>query len=116
MRYRDMMGLASIPGPLFLCRGPGPSEAISCAATLTAPTPSRVHVPGQSRRVIMAGIEAAAEEAVASCKAVSDERLKSKLQQWKNSEGRPLVVVAIGRGGVGKSTLINNLLQLEKKR
>ena len=114
MRYRDMMGLASIPGPLFLCRGPGPSEAISCAATLTAPTPSRVHVPGQSRRVIMAGIEAAAEEAVASCKAVSDERLKSKLQQWKNSEGRPLVVVAIGRGGVGKSTLINNLLQLEK--
>ena len=36
--------------------------------------------------------------------------------QWKrDSDGRPLVLVVLGKSGVGKSTLINNFLELEDK-
>jgi energy-coupling factor transporter ATP-binding protein EcfA2 len=45
----------------------------------------------------------------------TNDKLKEDLQQWaKNKEGKPLVLVAVGRGGVGKSTLVNNLLGLKK--
>ena len=45
---------------------------------------------------------------------VINDKLKKDLQQWaENKEGKPLVLVAVGRGGVGKSTLVNNLLGLK---
>ena len=64
---------------------------------------------------------AAPEETVglARCE-VYDERLKRELQRWAaamgdtDEEKRPLVLVAVGRGGAGKSTLVNNLLELGK--
>ena len=46
---------------------------------------------------------------------VTNDKLKKDLQQWAKNKGeRPLVLVAIGRGGVGKSTLVNNLLGLKE--
>ena len=46
---------------------------------------------------------------------ITNDKLKEDLQQWaKNKEGKPLVLVVVGRGGVGKSTLVNNLLGLKE--
>ena len=46
---------------------------------------------------------------------VTNDKLKYDLQQWAKNKGeRPLVLVAVGRGGVGKSTLVNNLLGLKE--
>lgn len=53
----------------------------------------------------------AAEEPVVR---VTNDKLKNDLQQWAKKKGKPLVLVAVGRGGVGKSTLVNNLLGLKE--
>ena len=45
---------------------------------------------------------------------VTNDKLKNDLQQWAERKGKPLVLVAVGRGGVGKSTLVNNLLGLKE--
>ena len=40
----------------------------------------------------------------------------SNVSQWRrDSNGRPLVLVLLGKSGVGKSTLINNFLDLKKE-
>ena len=45
---------------------------------------------------------------------MADSKLKRDLKQWADNKRRPLVLVAVGRGGAGKSTLVNNLLELEE--
>ena len=46
---------------------------------------------------------------------ISDSELKEHLEAWKEAaKGRPLRVLVCGLGGVGKSTLVNRLLQLKK--
>ena len=45
---------------------------------------------------------------------VSDDELQKESELWrKKTKGRPMRVLVCGLGGVGKSTLINNLLQLK---
>ena len=48
--------------------------------------------------------------------AVKYTRLKGTLlEEWsREAAGRPLTIVMVGKSGVGKSTLINNFLELEK--
>ena len=55
------------------------------------------------------------EEQPPTCKeAVLDDDIKRHMEEWKKvAEERPLRVMVCGLGGVGKSTLINRLLQLE---
>ena len=62
----------------------------------------------------MAGIVAEAEPAAGVSVTVHDERLRDELQRWSNDKKKPLVLVAVGRGGAGKSTLVNNLLELKE--
>lgn len=57
---------------------------------------------------------AATQEGETPLVTVTNDKLKEDLQQWAKNKRRPLVLVAVGRGGVGKSTLVNNLLGLEK--
>ena len=58
---------------------------------------------------------AAAPEVGAPIVRVTNDKLRADLQQWANNKGeKPLVLVAVGRGGVGKSTLVNNLLGLKE--
>ena len=45
---------------------------------------------------------------------ISDDELRMHLEAWKEAaKDRPLRVLICGRGGVGKSTLVNRLLQLK---
>lgn len=47
--------------------------------------------------------------------AVLDDDIKRHMEEWKKvAEERPLRIIVCGLGGVGKSTLINRLLQLEE--
>jgi ribosome biogenesis GTPase A len=47
--------------------------------------------------------------------AVLDDDVKRHMEEWKKvAQERPLRVMVCGLGGVGKSTLINRLLQLEE--
>ena len=47
--------------------------------------------------------------------AVLDDDIKRHMEEWKKvAEERPLRIIVCGLGGVGKSTPINRLLQLEE--
>lgn len=54
-----------------------------------------------------------ATNAVPVCN-VTNEQVKEELRGWERGQGRPLVIVAVGKGGVGKSTLVNNFLELKE--
>ena len=55
-----------------------------------------------------------AAERVERYQVYNNEKLKEEFQKWAGDQRRPLILVAIGRGGAGKSTLVNNLLELEE--
>ena len=63
--------------------------------------------------------ESSATEAIAAKRedpeeGISDNELRMHLEAWKEAaKDRPLRVLICGRGGVGKSTLVNRLLQLK---
>ena len=49
------------------------------------------------------------------CEPDGDSGLNKALEVWsREAGGRPLTMVVLGKSGVGKSTLINNFLELEK--